>query len=374
MPDWSLRGELLEDELIAFVRFSRELRNAVRDGTPPPVWPSNAHPGSIRSALLDCRFGSMRRLRKRIAHLDTCAITSRGGLSREVDRVAESLELQARLSLRDTGGYEDYLLRSGLVSEAHRACSVMLRRVREFRQDYGEALYRGQQLNSGAVDVRTMSYSRECGYREVMASFEVVERRMSHYELKTKGLSAKLTRYVRWMGTCLQLVGWFIGCGDLRGKPERSDSSLCGRFPNIYVLPVNAQLRSDRVLRQSKWHELTARLREFRMKTLRFLWTRRYRELSALTYRLISDLQDIEHQEQSSLASHRFILGFIAVLSLRSAAGMDQGMKVPGGRISIIVLLGLTYLVRWLDEGAQVFHQMGIGILENDLPRFDVSL
>ena len=114
-PDWSDRGEVLEDELMGFVRFSRDLRNALRDGTSPPDWPSIAHPGSIRSAFLDRRFRSMRRLRKLVHHLDSASISSRGALSREVEAVASALELQARLSLGDTQHYEDYLLRSALV-------------------------------------------------------------------------------------------------------------------------------------------------------------------------------------------------------------------------------------------------------------------
>ena len=372
--DWSDRGEVLENELMAFVRFARDLRNALRDGTQPPQWPSIAHPGSIRSAFLDCRFRSMRRLRKQVAHLESCSITSRGGLSREVDEVAAALELQARLSLGDAGGYEDYLLRSALVSEAHRACSVMLRRVREFRQDYGESAYRGRESHKQPVDVRTMSFSRECGYLEVITAFEVAQRRMSHYESRTKGLSRRLTRYVGWVGHLLQFVGWLLGCEGRRSKQTSVEAALCGRFPNIYVLPLDTPIRSDRTLSVEVWRGVSRRMRQFRRSALRLLWQRRYRELSSKTYALLKELLAIEHREQSSLATHRFVLGLLAILLLRLAAGRDQGSSLRGGFASVAVLLSSTYLLRWMDEGAQVFHQMGMGVLENDLPRFDVSL
>ncbi|MEC9465982.1 MAG: hypothetical protein VX834_09365 [Myxococcota bacterium] len=372
-PDWSDRGEVLEDELMGFVRFSRDLRNALRDGTSPPDWPSIAHPGSIRSAFLDRRFRSMRRLRKLVHHLDSASISSRGALSREVEAVASALELQARLSLGDTQHYEDYLLRSALVSEAHRACSVMLRRVREFRQDYGEGAYRGSDSRQQPVDVRTMSFSRQCGYQEVVSAFEVAERRMPIYEVRTKGLSRRLSRYVGWLGKFLRVVGWLLGCEDIRDTAGPG-SALCGRFPNIYVLPLDTQICSDRTLSASRWRDVGRSLSRFRRSALRLLWKRHYRALSAEAYSLLNELTQIERTEQASLASHRFMVGLLAILSLRMARGAEERQPIRGGVTGSLILLGASYMLRRMDEGAQVFHKMGMGVLENDLPRFDVSL
>jgi hypothetical protein len=214
-------------------------------------------------------------------------------------------------------------------------------------------------------DFEMLNLKSSAFYDHLKEAIAINSERMSLYAQMSADRSLRISRALIWLEKAALPIAWWIDRRaakfQQRGIPVvANDFVPMHPLPPFDQAPLYRRLASKALVRQ-----ICRDLKKYKREVNAHVRKGRFVEAANISYDALQKLRQIEKEHQCHLAMTRHLIESIGFAALHAPQYAEAASL---SRTLIWVQMWGLGSGLWLDTWAQPLHQMGVGILVNDLP------